>query len=103
MVANAGGGTNYFNLWLKYIGYSVSDVNILPTAGNAISVGVSFIFGIIADRTRKRLFMLLIIETIVLISNILLSIWYIPKGALLFANYLAYAGAAAQPIVIVSS
>jgi len=44
--------------------------------------------------------MLLIIISIVLLSNILLSVWYIPKGAILFANYLSYVGSAAQPIVI---
>ena len=46
--------------------------------------------------------MLLIIITLVLLSNVLLSVWYIPKGAILFANYLSYVGSAAQPIVIVS-
>lgn len=45
--------------------------------------------------------MLLVIQFLVLLSNILLSAWYIPKGAILFANYLAYVGQAAQPIVIV--
>lgn len=47
--------------------------------------------------------MVLIVQVLVLLSNILLSIWYIPKGSILFANYLAYVGQAAQPIVIVSS
>src|ERR1700712_4484299 len=102
MVANSGTGTNYFNLWLSAAGYSVVDVNILPTAGNAISVVVAFIFGIIADRTGKRLLLLVVIQVLVLVSNILLSIWNIPAGGLLFAFYLSYVGAAAQPIVIVS-
>jgi ACS family pantothenate transporter-like MFS transporter len=102
MVANAGSGTNYFNLWLQSAGYSVVDINILPTAGNAISVVAAFFFGILADRTGKRLSMVLVVQILVLISNILLSVWNIPRGALLFAFYLSYVGAAAQPIVIVS-
>lgn len=102
MVANASSGTNYFNLYLKAKKYSVVQTNVLPTAGNAIQVVAAFFFGILADRTGKRLLMIIIIEALVLLSNILLSVWYIPKGALLFAFYLSYAGSAAQPIIIVS-
>ena len=40
------------------------------------------------------------IELIVIIANIMLSVWSIPKAALLFAPYISYAGLAAQPIVI---
>lgn len=102
MVAQAGSGTNYFNLWLKSVGYSVVDTNILPTAGNALSIVSAFTFGIIADATGQRLPAIVTIQLLVMVANILLSVWYIPKGALLFANYLSYMGAAAQPIVIVS-
>lgn len=33
MVAEAGSGTNYFNLYLKAEGYSVVQTNVLPTIG----------------------------------------------------------------------
>ncbi|KAI1612754.1 major facilitator superfamily domain-containing protein [Exophiala viscosa] len=99
-VANAALGTNYFNLWLKAVGYSVAQVNVLPTAGNALSVVAAFLFGIIADRTGHRLLMLVIIELLMVVSNIMLSIWHIPKAALLFSFYLSYVGGAAQPIII---
>jgi hypothetical protein len=102
MVANASSGTNYFNLYLKKNHYSVVQTNVLPTAGNAIQVVAAFLFGILADRTGKRLYMIIIIEVLVLVSNILLSIWNVQKGALLFAFYLSYCGSAAQPIIIVS-
>lgn len=36
-----------------------------------------------------------------MLSNILLSVWYIPKGALMFAYYLSYAGSATTPVLIV--
>jgi len=101
-VANAALGSNYFNLWLKAKGYSVEQTNLLPTAGSAISVVAAFFFGIIADRTGQRLSMIIIVQLLVLVSNILLSVWYISKGGLLFAFYLSFVGAAAQPIVIVS-
>ncbi|KAH8898201.1 hypothetical protein GQ53DRAFT_817496 [Thozetella sp. PMI_491] len=45
----------------------------------------TFILGIIADRTEQRLLMLVIVELPLILSNTLLSVWYIPKGALLFA------------------
>lgn len=102
MVAQAGSGTNYFNLWLKWAGYSVVDTNILPTAGSAINLVAAFIFGAIADATGYRLTTLIVIQLLVMVSNILLSVWNIPKAALLFAFYLSFVGAAAQPIVIVS-
>ncbi|KAL1853197.1 hypothetical protein VTK73DRAFT_9057 [Phialemonium thermophilum] len=100
LVANAASGTNYFNLWLKASGYSVVSTNILPTAGNVVSVVAAFAFGIVADRTGRRLSMIVVIQLVVLLSNILLSVWHIPKAALLAAFYLAYVGSAAQPIII---
>ncbi|KAF2496501.1 MFS general substrate transporter [Lophium mytilinum] len=100
MVAQAGSGTNYFNLWLKAEKYSVVHINTLPTAGSAISVVAAFAFGIVADRTGHRWPAIVTIQVLVMISNILLSVWDISKGAKFFAFYLSYVGAAAQPIVI---
>ncbi|KAI1870651.1 uncharacterized protein JN550_005194 [Neoarthrinium moseri] len=100
MVAQAGSGTNYFNLWLAAVDYSVVNTNILPTAGSALSIVSALTFGIIADATGQRLPAIITVELLVMMGNILLSVWYLPKGAILFANYIAYIGAAAQPIVI---
>ncbi|KAI1077758.1 major facilitator superfamily domain-containing protein [Whalleya microplaca] len=100
MVAQAGSGTNYFNLWLKWAGYSVVNTNVLPTAGNALSVVAAFSFGIIADATGHRLATIIVVQLLVMLSNVLLSVWNIPTPALLFAFYLSYVGSAAQPIVI---
>ncbi|KAF9873960.1 hypothetical protein CkaCkLH20_08694 [Colletotrichum karsti] len=82
MVAEAGSGTGYFNLYLKAEGYSVVKTNILPTIGKQ------------RHPSRCRVFFL------VLVSNILLSVWNVPKAALLAAFYLSYTGGAAQPVVI---
>ncbi|OAA57988.1 pantothenate transporter liz1 [Niveomyces insectorum RCEF 264] len=99
-VAMAGQGNSYFNLYLQHAGYSVVKTNVLPTAGNALSVVAAFFFGVVVDRTGQRLLMLLIIQVITFVSNILLSVWHIPAWAILFANYLSYVDSAAQPIVI---
>ncbi|CZT44458.1 uncharacterized protein RSE6_04626 [Rhynchosporium secalis] len=37
-----------------------------------------------------------------MLSNILLSVWDLPKAALLFSYYISYAGAATTPVLIVS-
>ncbi|KAF4126628.1 MFS transporter, ACS family, pantothenate transporter [Geosmithia morbida] len=100
MVAEAASGTNYFNLYLKAKGYSVVQTNVLPTAGNAISVVSAFLAGAIVDATGARLSMTVLVQTIVLVSNILLAVWHIPDSARLAGYFLSYAGSAAQPIII---
>ncbi|KAJ4265962.1 hypothetical protein NW762_003935 [Fusarium torreyae] len=100
MVAQAGSGTGYFNLYLKDKGYSVVQTNVLPTAGNAISVVAAFLAGGIVDVTQARLTASVIIQIAVMVSNILLAIWYIPDNVRLFAYFLSYVGSAAQPIII---
>ncbi|KPM37999.1 hypothetical protein AK830_g8553 [Neonectria ditissima] len=66
MVAQAGSGTGYFNLYLKAKGYSVVQTNVLPTAGNAISVVSAFLAGGIVDATGARLTMSVIIQLAVM-------------------------------------
>ncbi|KAJ4242840.1 hypothetical protein NW757_011735 [Fusarium falciforme] len=90
MVAQAGSGTGYFNLYLKAEGYSVVQTNVLPTAGNAISVVAAFLAGGIVDATQARLTTSVIIQLAVAVSNILLAVWYIPNGARLFAYFLSH-------------
>jgi MFS transporter, ACS family, pantothenate transporter len=102
MVAEASSGSTFFNLWLKAEKYSVVQTNTIPTAGSAIQVVASLGFGILADNTGKRALMVNIVSLLTILSNILLSVWNIPKGALFFAFFLSFTGSAAQPIVIVS-
>lgn len=102
MVAACHSATSYFNLWLKSAGYSVVDANIYPTGGSALNLVVTVIWGIIADHTGQNYVMIVIVQAFMILSNILLSVWTIPKGALMFAYYLSYAGSAATPVLIVS-
>ncbi|KAJ4299477.1 hypothetical protein N0V90_004722 [Kalmusia sp. IMI 367209] len=100
MVAEAGSGTNYFNLYLKAEKYSVVKVNILPTIepytehelteilpGNAIQIVAAFTVGWLSDSTGSRVSTVIFVQVIVL-------------AALLAAFYLSYVGGAAQPVVI---
>ncbi|TVY83996.1 Pantothenate transporter liz1 [Lachnellula suecica] len=100
MVAACHTATSYFNLWLKATGYSVVKTNVLPTAGNALAIVVTLLWGILADRTEQRLLLITSLLVLMMVSNILLSIWTLPKPALMFAFYLSYAGSATTPVLI---
>ncbi|KAK1654105.1 pantothenate transporter [Colletotrichum phormii] len=100
MVAEAGSGTGYFNLYLKSEGYSVVKTNILPNIGNAMQIVAAFTVGWLSDATGSRVLTVVFVQALVLVLNIILSIWNVPKAALLAAFYLSYTGGAAQPIVI---
>ncbi|KAG4031712.1 hypothetical protein MFRU_008g00750 [Monilinia fructicola] len=100
MSMNCHSATNYFNLWLEAEDYSVVKRNILPTAGNALTIVVEMAYGIIADRVGKRFLLVNVLMAIMMVSNIMLSIWNIPKPALMAAYYLSYAGTATTPVLI---
>ena len=102
MVAACHTATSYFNLWLKASGYSVVKANTLPTAGNALAIVVTITWGILADRTGQKYFLIVSLVVVMMISNIMLSVWNIPKPALMAAFYLSYAGSATTPVLIVS-
>jgi ACS family pantothenate transporter-like MFS transporter len=102
MIAACHTATSYFNLWLKAEGYSISKINYLPTGGNALAIVVTLAWGMIADRTGQFYWLIISLTLVMLISNLLLSIWTIPTSALLFAYYISYAGSAATPVLIVS-
>ncbi|KAF7556552.1 hypothetical protein G7Z17_g1348 [Cylindrodendrum hubeiense] len=100
MLAACHTATSYFNLWLSAAGYSVVKVNVLPTGGNAVAIVVTIFWGILADRTGKRLILINSLVLLMILSNILLSVWNIPKAGLMFAYYLSYAGSATTPVLI---
>lgn len=78
------------------------DVNTIPTGGSALTVVTSILFAYFADITGKRKHAINIIAVLTIVANIMLSVWYIPKSAKLFAFFLSYIGGASQPILIVS-
>lgn len=101
MIAACHTATSYFNLWLKAEGYSVDKINYLPTGGNALAIVVTLAWGMLADRTGKFYWLIVSLLGIMILSNILLSVWNIPKAALMFAYYISYAGSATTPVLIV--
>ncbi|KAK7223020.1 hypothetical protein V2G26_011023 [Clonostachys chloroleuca] len=100
MVAACHTSTSYFNLWLKHEGYSVVETNYLPTGGNALAIVVTVAWGMIADRTKQYFWLILVLQVLMILANILLSVWDIPKSALMFSYYISYAGSAATPVLI---
>jgi len=102
MVVNAGLGPSFFNLWLNAEKYSVVLINTIPTAGSALQVIFAISFGTIADLTGQRKNTANVVSVLTLITNIILSIWYVPKGALWFAFFFSFVSSSAQPIIIVS-
>jgi MFS family permease len=101
-IAMMGYGNTYFNLWLKAEGYSVVNVNTIPTAGAALGIIAALTAGIYADRTGNRKTTVTIVIIIVTVGNVLLTVWRLPSGVLMFANFLTFVVSAAQPIIIVS-
>ncbi|KAL4964469.1 major facilitator superfamily domain-containing protein [Aspergillus stella-maris] len=100
MIAACHTATSYFNLWLKAADYSVSKINTLPTAGNAVAIVTTLTWGILADATGKYYALITGLQLAMILSNILLAIWHIRRGGLMFAYYLSYAGSAATPVLI---
>ncbi|KAL4784166.1 major facilitator superfamily domain-containing protein [Aspergillus varians] len=100
MVAACHTATSYFNLWLKDAGYTVTKINTLPTGGNALAIVTTILWGILADRTGQYYWLVTGLQLAMMLSNLLLSVWHIPKGALMFAYYLSYVGSAATPVLI---
>ncbi|KAK9446701.1 major facilitator superfamily domain-containing protein [Limtongia smithiae] len=84
---------NYFNLWLKSLGtFSVEQINLIPTAGNALGLISAYVLAAFSDHTLRRCPYLLIAIFFRFVSSVLLSIWNIPYGLKFFAFFLPMAG-----------
>jgi MFS transporter, ACS family, pantothenate transporter len=103
MVANAGLGPQFFNLWLKAEKFSVVQVNTIPTAGSALQVLFAFTYGTIADLTGRRMLVANIASVFLIFVNTLLAIWNIPIGLKWFAFLCSFSGQGVQPLIIVSN
>ncbi|KAK9473859.1 major facilitator superfamily domain-containing protein [Dipodascopsis tothii] len=93
--------TGYFNLWLSSLkDLSVQQVNLIPTAGSALSLISCGIMPVISDKYRIRWQFGALSSGFCLLGAILLSVWYLPEGVLMFANLVPNLGAPGQPIII---
>lgn len=92
--------TSYFVLYLKSLKrYTVQQINLIPTAGNAVQFISMFIFASISDYSRNRVIPAATCAVIGFISCLLLSIWNIPFGLLIFAFLLGH-GSVSQTILM---
>ncbi|KAK9467079.1 major facilitator superfamily domain-containing protein [Lipomyces arxii] len=98
---NFGGYTGYFNLWLKSLHkYSVPQLNVIPTGGNAIGLVSAYLISNLSDLTNTRWQWILVSESFSLLGGILLTVWNISDKAKMFANLIGYAGVPTQSIAI---
>lgn len=102
MSGQASSGLKYFNLWLKAKGYTVVEINTIPTAGSALSIVAALAVGVAVDNLGYPATTIVLIQLLVMVANIILSVWNVPGAVIIFANYLLYVGYASQPIIIVS-
>ncbi|RSM04283.1 hypothetical protein CEP52_006926 [Fusarium oligoseptatum] len=90
--------SSYMNLWLKEEGYSVEQINKLPTVTNAITIVASWL-----GTTLASIYPSWIIYTVVegscMFATICMIVWNIPKGLKFFAWYLFGVSGCASPIL----
>jgi ACS family pantothenate transporter-like MFS transporter len=93
--------TTYFNLWLKYEKYSVSQLNNIPTGGYAIQIVSTLAWAWTADILRLRWPSILIACGIAIIGSIILSIQPNNKSAIFAGWYLLFFECGTDPIFLV--
>ncbi|WWC69766.1 uncharacterized protein I206_103709 [Kwoniella pini CBS 10737] len=98
--------SGFFNLWLKSLKlpngkarYSVAQLNYLPIAGQAISLGLQVIFSSISDYTGNRIGFLLLHFALNFTSEIILIIRPSNYHTYMAGWYLNYCGFAAMLII----
>ncbi|ODQ71371.1 hypothetical protein LIPSTDRAFT_56224 [Lipomyces starkeyi NRRL Y-11557] len=95
--------TGYFNLWLKSLTnpkFTTEQLNTIPTAGNALAVISAYVWPTISDKTHARWQFGVLSSAFGLLGSILLSIWHLPMGVLMFAQLIPNAGASGQSLLI---
>ncbi|KAK9358439.1 major facilitator superfamily domain-containing protein [Lipomyces starkeyi] len=78
-------------LWASFIPYK--QLNTIPTAGNALAVISAYVWPTISDKTHARWQFGVLSSAFGLLGSILLSIWNLPMGVLMFAQLIPNAGA----------
>ncbi|KAK9450429.1 major facilitator superfamily domain-containing protein [Limtongia smithiae] len=100
-IGGFGASSSYFNLWLTAVGrFTVEQVNIIPTGGNAIAIVVAYFFSIVSDYNQRRAPFIFVAILIPFICNIIIAVWNIPFGLMMAANLINYANFSSQPLVV---
>jgi len=85
-----------FALWLKSEGFSIYDINVLPTGQNAIGVFVQVVAGMLSDSPLlrgKRWQAIIVMQAGTFVSAIILTVWNVPVKLKYAAFYLSYCSA----------
>lgn len=90
--------SSYMNLWLKAEGYSVSQINQLPTVVSAINIVTSW-FGTTLAAIYPSWIIYTIITACCLFSTLCMIIWNIPTALKFVAWYLLGVPGCASPIL----
>ncbi|KAK9311204.1 major facilitator superfamily domain-containing protein [Lipomyces starkeyi] len=106
-----GSYTGYFNLWLQSLKngaarrYSIAQLNIIPTGGNAIGLVMAYLVSSLSDFTRVRWPWMVFAATFSLVGSIILEIWNqypskVNDQVVMFAQLIAFASSPHQPLCI---
>ncbi|BEJ12518.1 hypothetical protein CspHIS471_0209780 [Cutaneotrichosporon sp. HIS471] len=87
---------NEFMFWLEDAGYPKHLVNYYPCIYTAVAIVGTYIMTVYCDATGHRFIANVIMFVSVLISSIMLLIWYLPTGAHFFAYIIGAIGYAGQ-------
>ncbi|KAM0543430.1 hypothetical protein ACHAPJ_012293 [Fusarium lateritium] len=90
--------SSYMNLWLKEEGYSVQQINTLPTVSNAIQIVASWLGTTLASIYAPWA-IYTTVEFSCMFSAICMIVWKIPTGLKFFAWYLFGVSGCASPIL----
>ncbi|KAF4472886.1 Pantothenate transporter liz [Fusarium albosuccineum] len=90
--------SSYMNLWLKEEGYSVQQINTLPTVTFAITIVASWLGTTLASIYPSWTIYTLV-EGSCMFATICMIVWDIPKGLKFFAWYLFGVSGCASPIL----
>ncbi|KAF3768666.1 hypothetical protein M406DRAFT_62752 [Cryphonectria parasitica EP155] len=89
---------NPLSLWMKANGWSVTMVNIIPTAQYAVQLVTTVGFSVFSDYLRNRAAIMSISTFFGFFTSLCLAIWTIPVGLKWFSFFLSRAAVAYGPL-----
>lgn len=90
---NSNASSGAYILWLKSLNkYSIPLVNQYSTITPALGIVWITVASVISDLFRSRFLSIMVTQSLNLVGNIILSVWYLPQGVVWFAFCLQYFG-----------
>ncbi|PSR93863.1 major facilitator superfamily domain-containing protein [Coniella lustricola] len=91
---------NPLSLWMKANGWSVTLINIIPTAQSAVQLVTTVGFSVLSDYLRNRAAVMSISTFFGFFTSLLLAIWTIPTSLKWFAFFVSRASVAYGPLAM---